>query len=130
MNTAIVMLGSNFHKEQNLERAKEMLSEFFEIVDQSKILLTKPIGNKYKNDFLNQALKLYSADIATETQKHFKHIEDLLGRSPLTSSMGDVPIDIDLIFWNGQQKRSDYDNYDFVKECVDEILFRRKNIEN
>ena len=39
MNTAIVMLGSNFHKEQNLERAKEMLSEFFEIVDQSKILL-------------------------------------------------------------------------------------------
>jgi len=130
MNTAIVMLGSNFQKEQNMERAKEMLSEFFEIVDESRVLLTKPVGKKYTNEFLNQALKLLSADTFIETQKHFKHIEDLLGRSPLTNMMGDVPIDIDLIFWNGQQKRNDYDNYDFVKECVDELLQRNAETDN
>ncbi len=130
MNTAIVMLASNFQKEQNLDRAKEMLSEFFEITDESKVLLTRPIGKNYTNDFFNQALKLLSADTAIETQKHFKHIEDLLGRSPLTNMMGDVPIDIDLIFWNGQQKRNDYDNYDFVKECVDELLERSVEIDN
>lgn len=130
MNTAIVMLGSNFQKEQNLERAKEMLSEFFEIVDQSSVLLTKPVGTKYTNEFLNQALKLLSVDTAIETQKHFKHIEDLLGRSPLTNMQGDVPIDIDLIFWNGEQKRNDYDNYDFVKICVDELLDRSAKIDN
>lgn len=130
MNTAIVMLGSNFQKEQNMERAKELLSDFFEIEDESKLLLTKPVGKKYTNDFLNQALKLLSVDTAKETQKHFKHIENLLGRSPLTNKMGDVPIDIDLIFWNGQQKRNDYDNYYFVKECVDEILQRHKKPED
>jgi 2-amino-4-hydroxy-6-hydroxymethyldihydropteridine diphosphokinase len=130
MNTAIVMLGSNFQKEQNMERAKEMLSEFFEIVDESRVLLTKPVGKKYTNEFLNQALKLLSADTFIETQKHFKQIEDLLGRSPLTNMMGDVTIDIDLIFWNGQQKRNDYDNYDFVKECVDELLQRNAETDN
>ena len=129
MNTAIVMLGSNYQKEDNLERAKEKLSEFFEITDESRVLLTKPVGNKYKNDFLNQAIVLLSADSAIETQNHFKHIEDLLGRSPLTSMIGDIPIDIDLIFWNGEQRRVDYDKYDFVRECVDELLERIKIVD-
>lgn len=124
MNTAIVMLGSNYQKEENLERAKEKLGEFFEIVDESKIILTKPVGEKYKNEFLNQAVVLLSADSAIETQNHFKHIEDLLGRSPLTNMIGDVPIDIDLIFWNGEQKRIDYDKFDFVRDCVDELMGR------
>ena len=53
----------------------------------------------------------------------------MIGRSPLTNMQGDVPIDIDLIFWNGQQKRNDYDKFDFVRECVDEILERSSEIE-
>lgn len=123
MNTAIVMLGSNFHKEGNLERTKELLSEVFEITGESRILQTKARGKKSNSeDYLNQAITLLSADSAKETQRHFKHIEDLLGRSPLTNMMGDVPIDIDLIFWNGVQKRNDYDRFDFVKELVDELL--------
>ena len=123
MNTAIVMLGSNFHKEVNLEKAKELIREFFEITGESRILQTKAIGKKNNgNDYLNQALEILSADSAKETQRHFKHIEDLLGRSPLTSMQGDVPIDIDIIFWNGVQKRNDYERYDFVKELVDELI--------
>jgi 2-amino-4-hydroxy-6-hydroxymethyldihydropteridine diphosphokinase len=125
MNTAIVMLGSNYQKEQNIDLAKDKLSEFFEITDESRLLLTKPIGKKYKNDFLNQALVLLSADSAIETQNHFKHIEDELGRSPLTALIGDIPIDIDLVFWNGEQKRIDYDKYEFVKTCIDELLEKR-----
>lgn len=124
MNTAIVMLGTNFQKEENIYKVKELLNEFYEINDESKLLLTKPVGKKYKNDFLNQALLLHSADSATETQRHFKHIEDLLGRSPLTSIIGDVPMDIDLIIWNGKIKRNDYFKLQFVKECVDELIER------
>jgi|GEM_PF-1044928 len=126
MNTAVVMLGSNYQKEENLERAKELLSDFFEITDQSAVYTTKPVGEKHKNEFLNQALILLSADTAKETQKHFKHIEDLLGRSPLTNMMGDVPIDIDLLYWNGQLKRNDYEKFEFVRECIDELMERNK----
>jgi len=59
MNTAIVMLGSNVNQEQNLILAKEKLSEFFEILDESSILITKPVGKKYNTDFHNQAIKIY-----------------------------------------------------------------------
>ncbi|MGB4415580.1 MAG: 2-amino-4-hydroxy-6-hydroxymethyldihydropteridine diphosphokinase [Paludibacter sp.] len=121
MNTAIVMLGSNVNQEQNLILAKEKLSEFFEILDESSILITKPVGKKYNTDFHNQAIKILSDDTAKETALHFKQIENEMGRSPLTNQMGEVPIDIDLIFWNGVQKRNDYDKFSFVRQCVDEI---------
>ncbi|MCE5331669.1 MAG: 2-amino-4-hydroxy-6-hydroxymethyldihydropteridine diphosphokinase [Bacteroidales bacterium] len=121
MNTAIVMLGTNVNQEHNLISAKEKLSEFFEILDESSILITKPIGKKYNTDFHNQAIKILSDDTAKETALHFKQIENEMGRSPLTNQMGEVPIDIDLIFWNGVQKRNDYDKFPFVRQCVDEI---------
>lgn len=121
MNTAIVMLGANVNQEQNLILAKELLAEFFEILDESSIMITKPIGKKYKTDFHNQAIKILSDDTAKQITSHFKHIENEMGRSALTNLKGEVPIDIDLIFWNGVQKRSDYDKYPFVKQCVDEI---------
>lgn len=121
MNTAIVMLGANVNQEQNLILAKELLAEFFEILDESSIMITKPIGKKYKTDFHNQAIKILSDDTAKQITSHFKHIENEMGRSALTNLKGEVPIDIDLIFWNGVQKRSDYDKFPFVKQCVDEI---------
>ena len=48
MNTAIVMLGANVNQEENLTKAKNRLNDFFEILDESTILITQPIGKKYK----------------------------------------------------------------------------------
>lgn len=126
MNTAIVMLGSNMNKEENMELVKIKLAEYFEIIDQGKIIESEPVGEKYKHNFLNQAIKILSDDTAEQTAIHFKHIETEMGRSSATSKKGDVPIDIDLIFWNKELKRDDYTKYDFVKVCVDEI---KDNIE-
>lgn len=121
MNTAIVMLGTNINRNENIERAKERLADFFEIIDESRIITTRSVNRKYKDDFMNQAIKLLTDDTAKETVLHFKHIENELGRSAETNRRAEVPIDIDLIFWNGEQRRSDYDKYQFVKKCVDEI---------
>jgi len=126
MNTAIVMLGSNMDKEKNMELVKIKLADYFEIIDQSKIIESEPVGEKYKHNFLNQAIKILSDDSAEQTAIHFKHIETEMGRSAATSKKGEVPIDIDLIFWNKELKRDDYTKYDFVKICVDEI---KDNIE-
>ncbi|HRZ97771.1 MAG TPA: 2-amino-4-hydroxy-6-hydroxymethyldihydropteridine diphosphokinase [Paludibacter sp.] len=126
MNTAIIMLGANINQEENILLAKEKLNGFFEIIDESTVIVTKPIGKKYHTDFHNQALKLISDDTYKETERLFKHIENEMGRSALTNQQGEVPIDIDLIFWNGVLKRSDYDRFPFVKQCVDEI---KDNIE-
>ncbi len=124
MNTAIVMLGSNIEQDINLTRAKERLADFFEILDESTMLVTDPIGKKYTTKFHNQAIKIISDDSAKEVARLFKQIENEMGRSALTSQRAEVPIDIDLIFWNNVQKRSDYDRFPFVRQCVDEIKDR------
>ena len=48
MNTAVVMLGANLNGEENIRTIREKLSDYFEIIDESSILVTKPIGKNTK----------------------------------------------------------------------------------
>ena len=122
MNTAITMLGSNFNATDNIELAIEKLSDHFELISQSTILISKPVGEKYKVDFHNIALKLSSDETAQETKLIFKEIENELGRTPESKQLGIIPIDIDLVFWNENLIHPDYDRFDFVRKCIDEIF--------
>ena len=116
------MLGSNFNATENIELAIEKLSEHFELISQSTILISKPVGEKYKVDFHNIALKLSSDETAQETKLIFKEIENELGRTPESKQLGIIPIDIDLVFWNENLIHPDYDRFDFVRKCIDEIF--------
>jgi 2-amino-4-hydroxy-6-hydroxymethyldihydropteridine diphosphokinase len=121
MNTALIMIGSNYNAETNMELAKEKLSEYFEIVSQSSTLMTKAVGKKYKGDFRNEALSILSDDTSEGTRAMFKQIEKDMGRTHESKAKGEVPIDIDLIFWNEYLVHEDYNRFPFVKKCIDEI---------
>ncbi len=122
MNTALIMLGSNLNPEENLDLVIEKLCESFDLVSQSSLIVTKPVGENYKEDFLNMALKILSPDTADETISIFKQIETDLGRTPESKQKGLIPIDIDLIFWNQKQVHPDYSKFEFVKKCIDELI--------
>ncbi len=122
MNTAIVMLGSNTNAEQNIDLAKEKISEFYEIISVSSPLITKPHGKHYLSDFRNEAVKLLSDETAEETKATFKQIEIDMGRTPENKKQGNMPIDIDLIYWNETIVNNDYERFDFVRKCTNEIL--------
>ena len=115
------MLGSNNNAEQNIDFAIERLSEYYEIVSISTCSVSSPVGKHYKADFCNEAVKLLSDETAEDTKANFKQIETELGRSPESKKTGIVPIDIDLIFWNETLVHNDYERFDFVRKCVDEI---------
>jgi 2-amino-4-hydroxy-6-hydroxymethyldihydropteridine diphosphokinase len=119
--TAIIMLGSNVNADDNLELAKEKLSLQFEIIKESFTISSKPFGNNYVSDFCNKAIKLLSDETKEETISIFKNIEIEMGRTPECKESGIMPIDIDLIFWNDIQVHTDYDRFDFVRKCVNEI---------
>jgi 2-amino-4-hydroxy-6-hydroxymethyldihydropteridine diphosphokinase len=121
MNTALVMLGSNSHPEQNIELAIEKLSQYFEIEKQSLLVETEPHGKHYIGNFHNLALRILSEETAEETKLIFKDIEKEMGRSPESKTKGVIPIDIDLIIWNEHIVHKDYERFDFVKKCIDEL---------
>lgn len=121
MNIAIIMLGSNIKTDINLELAKEKLSTYFDIIKESSIITSKPYGKHYLSDFRNKAVKLLSVETKEETISIFKNIEMEMDRTLESKQSGKIPIDIDLIFWNENQVHQDYDRFEFVRKCVDEI---------
>ena len=121
MNTALIMLGSNFNSEQNIEIAIEKLSEHFEIEKQSSIIETQPFGKHYVNNFQNIALKIQSEETAEETKLIFKDIEMEMGRTSESKTLGIIPIDIDLIYWNDNLIHRDFDRFKFVRMCIEEV---------
>lgn len=122
MNTAVLMLGSNSNPDQHIDLAKEKISEYFEIIANSSRITTQPIGKHYKSMFSNEAIKILSDETAEETKATLKQIEEELGRTPESKKQGIIPIDIDLIRWNESIFHKDYERFDFVRKCVDEIL--------
>lgn len=121
MNEGIIMLGSNVNADENIRIAKERINDKFEIVAESTILITLPRKNKYKNYFLNQAIMILSDEYYADTVKFFKQIEKELGRIESGKEEGSIPIDIDFVFWNNTAMRNDYERWDFVRTCIDQI---------
>lgn len=121
MNEGIIMLGSNVNPEENITKTKEKINDKYEIVDESSVLITLPRSKKYKNHFLNQAIKILSDEYFEDSVRFFKQIEQELGRTPEGKSNGQIPIDIDFVFWNETEMRDDYKKWDFVRICIDQI---------
>jgi 2-amino-4-hydroxy-6-hydroxymethyldihydropteridine diphosphokinase len=115
------MLGSNTNPEQNIDLAKDRISEYYEILTNSSRINTTPQGKHYKYDFSNEAIKVLSDETADETRATFKLIEIELGRTIESKKQGIIPIDIDLIYWNEALIHPDYERFEFVRKCVDEI---------
>lgn len=115
------MLGSNVDAEDNLKSAKEKLSTNFEIVKESAIVISKPLGKHYTSNFYNKAIILLSVETKEETVSIFKDIELEMGRTSDSKNKGIIPIDIDLIFWNKKLVHKDYERFEFVRNCINEI---------
>lgn len=121
MNEGIIMLGSNVNPEANINLAKDKINDKYEIIAESTLLITLPRNGKYKNYFINQAIKILSDEYYADTVKFFKQIEKELGRTENGKEEGLIPIDIDFVFWNGSAMRNDYERWDFVRTCIDQI---------
>jgi len=121
MNEGIIMLGSNVNAEENIAIAKDKINDRYEIIDESNLLITLPRNTKYKNHFINQAIKILSDESSADSIRFFKQIEADLGRTPEGKENGLIPIDIDFVFWNETVMRDDYEKWDFVRICIDQI---------
>jgi len=121
MNTAIIMLGSNTNAKRNMEHTFRKLLGFFEIINKSVQVDTEPVGADSVPDFNNIALKISTNKPREETVAIFKQIEREAGRRADSKLTGIIPIDIDLIFWNDVQVHDDYNRFEYVQNCVNEI---------
>jgi 2-amino-4-hydroxy-6-hydroxymethyldihydropteridine diphosphokinase len=121
-------LGSNIKPEENLHKAKELLSQEYQLEKESKTYKTKSEGFKGE-DFLNQVVCLITEDSAEKVIAALKDIEKKIGRKDRSEKFSDREIDIDLLLYGtyvgtalGKDiPHKDIDLYRFVLEPLAEI---------
>ncbi|MFC2062942.1 2-amino-4-hydroxy-6-hydroxymethyldihydropteridine diphosphokinase [Chloroflexota bacterium] len=102
MVTVYLGLGSNLgHRQDNLERALDFLSQRLRMEAVSPIYETGPVGNADQPRFLNLACRVNTGLEPAALLTLLKAIESKLGRLPNTSGEP-RPIDIDILFYGEQ----------------------------
>ena len=113
-NNVILCLGSNTDCEANLKSAASLLRAYFGSIRFSEAIYTEPIGL-----FLNQVAVAGTNASLEEVRRAVKAMEKRLGRMSDSKQKGKIPIDIDLLLWNGTILKP----ADWEKEYV-QLLFR------
>lgn len=104
-NEVIIGLGTNVgNKKTNLENAILLIkNEVGSVINQSKVIETKPWGKLDQDDFLNQIIVIETCLYPLELLEKLKQIEVKLGRIK-TQKWGERILDLDILF---------YENYIF-----------------
>ena len=121
-------LGSNIKPEENLNKAKELLSQEYRFEKESKTYKTKSEGFEGE-DFLNQVVCFTTEDSAEKVVGALKNIEKKIGRKNRSEKFSDREIDIDLLLYGKYVGKAlgkdiphkDIDLYRFVLEPLVEI---------
>ncbi len=121
MNTAIIALGSNIYPQENIIKARQVLTNEFKLLKESHYVSTKAIGPTVQPDFINGALWIQT-DLELESLKaRLKELEQSLGRSNDAFKYAPRTIDLDLIVWNNEVVDRDFYEMDFVRMAVLEL---------
>jgi len=122
MNRAVVSLGSNIDPAEHVQRARDLIAASYELVAESTLRMTKPVGFTDQADFLNGALLVETALDHKAFRVFLKDIESQLGRIHTENPHGPRTIDLDIVVWNGTVVDDDFHTRDFLREAVLEIL--------
>lgn len=120
--------GSNIKPEENLKKAKELLSQEYQLEKESKTYKTKSEGFEGE-DFLNQVVCFITEDSADKVIGTLKNIEKKIGRKKRSEKFSNREIDIDLLLYGKYVGKAlgkdiphkDIDLYRFVLEPLAEI---------
>ena len=103
LSSIYLSLGSNIgNRENNLKLALKELSEILRINKISSLYETEPLLYQKQDNFLNIVVEVSYFDEAESLLKNIKVIEKKMGREA-TLRFGPRIIDIDIIFFNGQE---------------------------
>ena len=122
MNRAVVSLGSNIDPTEHVQRARDLIAASYELVAESTLRMTKPVGFTDQADFLNGALLVETALDHKAFRVFLKDIESQLGRIHTENPHGPRTIDLDIVVWNGTVVDDDFHTRDFLREALLEIL--------
>lgn len=122
MDKVIISLGSNsYERHIQMENAILFLKSNFENVSVSKIYESEALNGKDAS-YLN-AVAIFETNFTFEkTTKTLKEWEKQCGRTPESKLKGSIPIDLDIVVWNGNVVREADFSYPFFTQGYNELI--------
>lgn len=115
MNRIVISIGSNDRcRESNVEQCLEFLRHRFPETRFSAVYNT-PASNGRDADYLNVVMEGTCSDDFDKTKSLLKLYETAHGRTPASKLTGQVPIDLDIVMWNGEVVRQRDFNQDYFQ---------------
>lgn len=115
----MVCLGSNSDAETHLSDAFKSLHERYHIVECGDMVRTKAENTiEGSDDYLNQVLTFETDEDAETVRSTLKRIEKEGGRTCLSKQTGVMPLDLDLLMFDGAVLKPDDMERDYVKSAM------------
>ncbi len=122
MNRVIIGLGSNIKPNENIQQAREILAQKYQIVAESCFKVTKPVGTIKQADFINGSVLIETELNIDQLKSELGGIEKGLGRNRPRDRFGPRTIDLDIVVWNENIIDQDFYERDYLKESVLELI--------
>ena len=123
MKTCIICIGSNHNPVSNIKKAVETLSYLFPDIIWGDTVVTAAEGvSASVPDYHNRAA-VFSTSMDVSGLKHrFKEIEKACGRGSDSKSTGIVPLDIDLLQYDGEILKPRDMQMGYVRKALEDII--------
>jgi 2-amino-4-hydroxy-6-hydroxymethyldihydropteridine diphosphokinase len=103
MVKVILSLAANHFQKSNLAKARQCLGEVFSDVHYTTEQWTEPLSSTRHDLYLNQLAEGLTTVSLEELNRRLKQIETDFGRTPEKRQRGIVPIDLDILEYDGQR---------------------------
>lgn len=118
MHRVILSLAANRYQKSNLAKARQCLGEVFSELRYTTEQWTEPLSATRHDPYLNQ-LAEGDTELSLETlSQHLKQIETDFGRTAEKRRLGIVPIDIDILEFDGRR----YHEHDWQRPYVTSLI--------
>jgi 2-amino-4-hydroxy-6-hydroxymethyldihydropteridine diphosphokinase len=120
-NQAIISVGSNIQPKRYIARARELIRNTHQLIQESRFRKTKPIGYSEQPDFTNGAFLIATTMSKKQLTAWLKETETKLHRTRTKNPNGPRTIDLDIVIWNRKVIDQHVYERDFLNRAVKEI---------
>ena len=120
-NHVIIGLGSNIRPEYHIRRAIDFIGKRFQILSQSTIIETKPIGYQDQPNFLNGVVMIQTKMQYRELHRWLLNLENKLDRMRSINKYGPRTIDLDILVWNNKVMDPNVYQRHFLYQAIEEV---------
>lgn len=116
MNNALISLAANDEKkEMTIARILKLIEECSTIICKTPVYRSEAAGEAQQPLYANALLQIETEECYDSLRAHFKSLEREAGRTPASKESGIIPLDIDIISWNGTVLKNRDMEYDYMK---------------